>query len=72
MRVEQQDESEFARIVRWRRERLVEAGFPLRLAGQVAEEGDYDLHALIELTERGCPAELAMRIVAPLDVDTAA
>jgi hypothetical protein len=26
-----------------------------------------DLHALIELVERGCPPELAARILAPLD-----
>jgi hypothetical protein len=25
------------------------------------------LHALIELVERGCPPELALRILAPLD-----
>jgi hypothetical protein len=26
-----------------------------------------DLHAMIELVERGCPPELAARIVAPFD-----
>ena len=26
----------------------------------------YDLHALIELVERGCPPALAIRILAPL------
>jgi hypothetical protein len=25
-----------------------------------------DLHALIELAERGCPAELAVRILTPI------
>ena len=32
----------------------------------------YDLHALIELVERGCPPELAVRILAPLDEEIAA
>jgi hypothetical protein len=26
-----------------------------------------DLHALIELVERGCPAPLAVRILTPMD-----
>jgi hypothetical protein len=30
------------------------------------------LHALIELAERGCPPELAVRILAPLPEGTAA
>jgi hypothetical protein len=32
----------------------------------------YDLHALIELVERGCPCHLAVRILAPLDQKDAA
>jgi hypothetical protein len=54
-------------VVRWRRERLAEAGFSLPLAGRVANDARYDLHALIELVERGCPPELATRILAPLE-----
>ena len=45
---------------------LVEAGFAVRLAYALAVDGRYDLHALIELVERGCPPELAARILAPL------
>ena len=59
-------------IVAWRRDRLAEAGFPLPLAAQLAVNGRYDLHALIELVERGCPPELAARILAPLDEGAAA
>jgi hypothetical protein len=33
----------------------------------VAEDDRYDLHRLVELVERGCPPELALRILAPLD-----
>jgi hypothetical protein len=54
-------------VVRWRREQLAEAGFSLPLAARVANDARYDLHAMIELVERGCPTELAARIVAPLD-----
>lgn len=59
-------------IVSWRRERLVGAGFPLPLAVRVARDPGYDLHTLTELTERGCPPELAVRIVAPLERGDAA
>jgi len=59
-------------LVRWRREQLVHSGFSLPLAGRLAKDADYDLHALIELAERGCPADLAVRILAPLDAESAA
>lgn len=59
-------------VVRWRREQLIESGFPLAVAACLAEDARYDLHALIELVERGCRPELAVRIVAPLDDEVAA
>jgi hypothetical protein len=51
----------------WRREQLVASGFPLPLAKRLAADDRYDLHALIELTEQGCPPQLAERILAPLE-----
>jgi hypothetical protein len=54
-------------VYAWRRTRLRRAGFDAPLAGQLAREGGVDLHALIELVERGCPPHLAARILAPLD-----
>ena len=51
----------------WRRERLVDAGFPRGLAARLARDTSYDLHASIELVERGCPPALAARILAPTD-----
>ena len=54
-------------VASWRREQLARAGFAPSLAARAAADGRYDLHALIELVERGCPAELALRILAPLD-----
>jgi hypothetical protein len=54
-------------VVGWRRDQLAASGFPLGLATGLAKDGRYDLHALIELSERGCPPHLAARILAPLD-----
>ena len=59
-------------VVAWRRNQLVHSGFPLRLASRIAHDRRYDLHALIELTERGCPPKLALRILAPLEDSEAA
>ena len=59
-------------VVRWRREQLTESGFPLAVAARLAKDARYDLHTLIELVERGCRPELAVRIVAPLDDEVAA
>lgn len=59
-------------VFRWRRDQLVAAGFERPLAGFVAANGRYDLHALIELVERGCPPTLAVRILAPLEAEPAA
>ena len=54
-------------VIGWRREQLARSGFALPLAERVAKDALYDLHALIELVERGCPPELAVRILAPLE-----
>jgi hypothetical protein len=59
-------------VVAWRREQLAATGFPLRLAVDVARDIRYDLHALIELVESGCPPDLAVRILAPIDAESAA
>ena len=53
-------------LLDWRRRQLRVNGFPAGLAAEIARDRRYDLHALIELTERGCPPELAARILAPL------
>jgi hypothetical protein len=59
-------------VVRWRREQLVRAGFSLPLAARLGKDVRYDLHALIELVERGCQPELAVRILGPEDEESAA
>ena len=43
------------------------AGFSPALAAEVADDPSYELHTLIELAERGCSPELAVRILAPLE-----
>ena len=48
-------------------DQLVHSGFPPPVASRVARDWRFDLHTLIELTERGCPPELAVRILAPLE-----
>lgn len=54
-------------VVAWRARRLAEAGLSREMAEAVATDCSYDLHALLELVDRGCPAELGLRILAPLD-----
>ena len=61
-----------AEVASWRRQQLIASGFEPGLAWRIAREGGYDLHALIELVERGCPPELAVRILAPLHEDRSA
>ena len=61
------DGQETARVVAWRYARLHQAGFDAELAEEFARESNVDLHALIELVDRGCPPPLAARILAPLD-----
>jgi hypothetical protein len=51
----------------WRLRRLVEAGFPLQLALELAATPGVDLHATLALVDRGCPPSLAARILAPID-----
>lgn len=55
----------------WRRCRLLEAGFSAQLAERVAADSRFDLHALLQLVDRGCPAELAVRIISPLPREVA-
>jgi hypothetical protein len=59
-------------VVAWRRDQLVAAGFALPIAAALARDSRYDLHALIDLVERGCPPDLAVRILAPLESEEAA
>jgi hypothetical protein len=59
-----------ADVVRWRLERLTDAGFDGPLATGLAGEADIDLHALLNLVDRGCPPHLAARIMGSRTADT--
>jgi hypothetical protein len=54
-------------VAAWRRNRLVAAGYGLPAARRLGRDTRYDLHALLDLGERGCPPEVAERILAPLE-----
>ena len=54
-------------IVRWRTGQLREAGFDPQFAEILARDWAYDLHAVLGTVDRGCPPELAARILASLD-----
>src|SRR5436190_22712957 len=71
MRAERRNTSAAAqeppRWVQWRVRRLRSLGFSTDLAEELARDGQLDIHALLELVDRGCPPILAARILAPLD-----
>ena len=55
--------------VDWRYRCLRSAGFSRALARRLAGDRAFDIHALLELVDRGCPPDLAVRIVAPLEAE---
>jgi hypothetical protein len=67
MRTDRKRSNDRAEWVRWRSQRLRKAGFPADLAQRLAQEDRLDLHELLELVDRGCPPDLASRIVAPIE-----
>jgi hypothetical protein len=56
-------ETESERIERWRAEELERAGYEPRSAAKIAVRADIDLHLATDLLARGCPAELALKIL---------
>jgi hypothetical protein len=56
-------ETEQERVERWRAEELLRAGFDPDGAMELACRLEIDLHAAIELVDRGCPPELALKIL---------
>jgi len=56
-------ETELERVERWRTAELMRVGFAGDDAVALAARLDVDLHEAIELIERGCPPELAVRIL---------
>jgi len=72
MKTSTRDEQGAQAVDSWRRDQLASAGFPLPAARRLAADHRYDLHALLDLVERGCPPALAERILAPFDQADAA
>ena len=70
--MEPRAEHEYRDLASWRREQLLRSGFAPLTASRLAADPRYDLHALIELVEHGCPPELALRILAPVEEGSAA
>lgn len=46
---------------------LTEAGFAADTSQRLARRPEADVHALLDLVDRGCPPHLAVRILAPID-----
>ena len=69
MRIEVDHGRDAQDVAFWRHDQLTRAGFVEREALRLARDSRFDLHALIELVERGCPPELAVRILAPVEGD---
>jgi hypothetical protein len=56
-------ETETERVERWRTAELMRVGFPGDDAVALAVRTDVDLHEAIQLIKRGCPTDLAVRIL---------
>jgi hypothetical protein len=56
-------ETELERVERWRAAELLRVGFDGDDAVALAARFDIDLHEAIELVQRGCPPQLAIRIL---------
>ena len=57
------EQTEIERIERWRADELERAGYEPRTAGRLAVRHDVDLHRAVELLERGCSHDLALKIL---------
>lgn len=56
-------ETEAERVERWRAEALERGGYGHLAALELASRADVDLHDALGLLERGCPPDLAVRIL---------
>ena len=56
-----------AGVAGWRERCLEAAGFNPATAALLAGDCGYDVHGLITLVEAGCPPQLAVRILAPIE-----
>ena len=57
------DETEDERIIRWRVEELLRAGYDWPVSMTLAARTDVDLHLATGLLCKGCPPDTALRIL---------
>lgn len=57
------DDTERERVIRWRVEQLAKVGYSWPAAMVIAANTQVDLHLAVELVERGCRPEVAVRIL---------
>ena len=55
--------SEIQQVERWRTAELERAGYPHDAAKRIAARHEIDLHHAVQLLERGCSPELALKIL---------
>jgi hypothetical protein len=56
-------ETEEERVLDWREEELLRAGYPTVTARRLARRHDVDLHTAVDLIRAGCDPKLAARIL---------
>lgn len=56
-------DAESDRVTAWRACELLKAGYEPLAAVELAEHPEVDLHLALELVERGCPTDLAAKIL---------
>ena len=59
---DQNERDERGKVASWRLHVLIEAGYPVELAEQLAQS-EADLHVAVELVRRGCRHETAAQIL---------
>jgi hypothetical protein len=50
-------------VEHWRAQELERAGFDPAAAAELARRADVDLHAAVELLQKGCPPAVALSIL---------
>ena len=56
-------DAEDERVLSWRAEELIRAGYDELDALELAFERDVDLHRAVDLVQHGCPPKTAVRIL---------
>lgn len=52
-----------AKVIRWRRRQLLDAGYSPSVAKTIAERVDVDLHEAVRLVREGCRPDVAALIL---------